>query len=156
MPDAEPLVIFTLDEQRYALYLSAVERIVRAVEITPLPQAPEIVLGIINVQGRVIPVLNIRRRFRRPQRDLNLPDHLILARTRQRAVALVVDTVSEVRQSPEVDRVSAAEIVPGLEYVTGIAKLPDGMILIHDLEKFLSLEEAKSLEEAMASAGGRG
>jgi chemotaxis signal transduction protein len=61
-----PLVVFTLDEQRYALHLDAVKRIVRAVEVTPLPKAPQIVLGVVNVQGKVIPVMNLRSRFSLP------------------------------------------------------------------------------------------
>ena len=60
---ATPFVVFTLDEQRYALRLSAVERIVRAVEVIPLPETPKIVIGMINVQGRVMPVVNIRSGF---------------------------------------------------------------------------------------------
>jgi purine-binding chemotaxis protein CheW len=69
-----PLVVFTLDARRYAVPLSTVERIIRAVEITPLPQAPEIVLGVINVQGRIIPVVNTRKRFRLPECDIRLSD----------------------------------------------------------------------------------
>ncbi|MBF8302857.1 MAG: cheW40H-4 [Candidatus Dadabacteria bacterium] len=63
MDKLNQLVVLTLDEQRYALHLSAVERIVRVVEVTPLPKAPEIVLGVVNVQGQIIPVINIRKRF---------------------------------------------------------------------------------------------
>ncbi len=59
-------IVFTLDEQRYALHLSAVERVICVVEITPLPKAPEIVLGIINVGGQIIPVIDMRKRFRLP------------------------------------------------------------------------------------------
>lgn len=64
----EALVVFRLDERRYALPLSVVERVIRAVEVTPLPKAPPIVLGAIDVQGRVVPVLNVRRRFLMPDR----------------------------------------------------------------------------------------
>ncbi len=63
MDKLNQLVVFAFDEQRYALHLSAVERIVRMVEITPLPKAPEIVLGVVNVQGRIVPIVNIRKRF---------------------------------------------------------------------------------------------
>ena len=63
------IVVFTLDEQRYALHLLAVERVVRAVEVTALPEAPEIVLGVVNVKGRIVPVINVRRRFRLPERN---------------------------------------------------------------------------------------
>ena len=96
MIQVHQLVVFTLDEQRYAVPLSAVERIVRLVEITPVPHTPEIILGVINVQGRILPVVNIRRRFRLPARELHPSDHLLIARTSKRTVALVVDAVSEV------------------------------------------------------------
>lgn len=143
-------VVFTLDEQRYALYLSAVERIVCVVEVTPLPKVPEIVLGVVNVQGRIIPVVNIRKRFRLSERDMNLSDQLIIAHTSRRAVALLVDAVGGVVECSEQEVVGTAKILPGLDYVEGVVKLKDGMILIHDLDKFLSLEEEEVLDDAMS------
>jgi purine-binding chemotaxis protein CheW len=68
METPHQLVVFTLGQQRYGLPLSSVERAARIVEITPLPNAPEIVLGVINVQGRLMPVVNLRHRFRLPER----------------------------------------------------------------------------------------
>ena len=108
------LIIFTLDDQRYGLPLSAVERVVRMVDITPLPQAPDNVLGIINVQGRVIPVINIRRRFRLPERELALTDQLVIARTARRPVALVADAVTGVHEYAEQEAVAAQDILPGV------------------------------------------
>src|ERR671919_2991748 len=96
MNQVHELVVFTLDEQRYAVPLSAVERIVRLVEITPVPHTPEIVLGVINVQGRILPVVNIRGRLGLPARELHPSDHLLFARTSKRTVALAVDAVNEV------------------------------------------------------------
>lgn len=90
------LVIFTLNQQRYALHLSRVERVVPIVEINGLPKAPEIVLGVVNVEGRIVPVLDIRKRFRLPERDLDLSDRFIIARTPGRVVALAVDAVTGV------------------------------------------------------------
>jgi purine-binding chemotaxis protein CheW len=101
------LVVFLLEGQRYALRLAAVERVVRAVEITPLPQAPEIVLGMINVEGRIVPVVNMRNRFGRPERAIELSDQFIIARTSRRAVALVVDSVNEVVACTEAQVVAA-------------------------------------------------
>ena len=143
------LVVFTLDEQHYALPLSAVERVVRVVEITSLPKAPEIVLGVINRQGRIVPVVNLRRRFRLPERELRLSDHCLIAHTAKRMVALVVDEVSGVLE-PADQAVAAAEpILPDLAYVVGVVKLAEGMVLIHDLDSFLSLEEEQTLDEAL-------
>jgi len=143
------LIVLTLDEQRYALHLSAVERIVRGVEVTPLPKAPEIVLGVVNVQGQITPVINIRKRFRLPEREMNLSDQLIIAHTSRRTVALVADAVSGVIERSEQEVIAAEKVLPGIEYVEGVVKLEDGMILIHDLNKFLSLEEEQALDNAM-------
>lgn len=143
------LVAFSLDEQRYALPLSAVERVVRAVEVTALPRAPEIVSGVINVRGSVIPVVNVRRRFGLPEREPALSDQLIIGRTSRRSVALVVDAVAGVLEYSEKQAVPAEAIAPGLEYVTGVVKLSNGMVLIHDLDRFLSLDEERALDEAM-------
>ncbi len=148
----EQLTIFTLDEQRYALGLGRVDRVVRAVAITPLPRTPEIVLGLINVQGRVIPIINVRRRFHLPERDIALTDRIIIAHTARRPIGLVVDTVADVVECPEQSIVGAESILPGLEYVEGVVKLQDGLVYIHDLDRFLSMEEETSLAQAMETA----
>ncbi|HEV2247142.1 MAG TPA: chemotaxis protein CheW [Terriglobia bacterium] len=143
------LVVFALDEQRYALHLSVVERIVKVVEVTPLPKAPEIVLGVVNLQGRIIPAVNIRKRFGLPGRDVNLSDQLIIASTSRRTVALVADSVSGVVERPASEVIAGGKILPGMEYVEGVAKLTDGMVFIHDLDRFLSLEEESKLDDAV-------
>jgi purine-binding chemotaxis protein CheW len=143
------LVIFTLDEQRYALPLSTVVRVVRTVEITPLPKAPEIVLGIINAQGQIIPVVNMRRRFHLPEREMNLSDQLIIAHTSQRPIALVVDSVTGLAEVSERGVIAAQDILLHTEYVMGVVKLEDGLVLIHNLAEFLSLEEEQALDQAM-------
>jgi purine-binding chemotaxis protein CheW len=129
-----------------------VERVVRVVEVTPLPQAPDIVLGVVNVQGRVIPVVNPRRRFRLPERDIALSDQLVIAHTTRRPVALVVDAVTGVLEYSGREAVGARDIVPGMEYVEGVVKLADGLVLIHDLDRFLSLDEVTALDRAIESA----
>jgi purine-binding chemotaxis protein CheW len=150
MEKSHPLVIFDLDELRVALYLSVVERVLRVVEVSPLPKAPEIIRGIINVQGRLLPVVNIRKRFRRPERDTVLSDQLLIARMSNRTVALVVDRVSDVIERSAEATVEADRILPGMEYVEGVVKLDDGLVLIHNLDTFLSLEESAALDRAMS------
>jgi purine-binding chemotaxis protein CheW len=143
------LVNFNLDDQKYALFLSAVMRIIRVVEITSLPKAPEIVVGIINLQGTFVPVFDIRRRFRLPPREVRLADQMIIATTAKRTVALMVDSVDDVIEIPGERIIAAEQILPELEYVEGVIKTEEGMVLIHDLEKFLSLHEEKALDEAL-------
>ena len=150
--DRDRIVVFALDEPRYALLLSAVERVVRAVEITPLPKAPEIVLGIITVQGRIIPVIDVRQRFRLPTREMKLDDRFIIARTSRRQVALVVDSVTGFRELTEREIVNTEQALPFADYVKGVAKLEDNLVLIHDLDQFLSLDEEKVIDAALSGS----
>jgi purine-binding chemotaxis protein CheW len=143
------LVVFRLDELRLALPLTTVERVVRAVHVTRLPQAPEIVLGVVNVQGRIIPVVDPRKRFRLPERAIALADQLVIARTSRRPVALLVDAVDGVLEVAEREAVPALDVLPKVAYVEGVVKQKDGLVLIHDLNKFLSLEEETALDQAM-------
>src|ERR1035437_3057097 len=148
--DKQKIVLFCLEEPRYALYLSVVERVVRAVEITPLPKAPEIVLGVINFHGEIIPVIDIRRLFRLPPREINIEDRFIIARTSKRFVVLVVDTVDGVYDLEQYQIADAQEKFPFTDYLSGIAKIENNIILINDLEKFLSLDEQSMLSEALS------
>ena len=154
MSEIAQLVVFRLDERRYALPLTVVERVVRAVDVTPLPKAPPIVLGAINVQGRVLPVLNVRRRFLVPDRDVGPADWFLLAHTARHTVVLVVDESEGVVERPQAEIVGSTQIVPGLEQFPGVLRLDDGLVLIHDLERFLSLDEARALDEAMDETSG--
>ena len=149
---SEQLIVITLDEQRYALRLAAVERIARMVEITPLPAAPPAVSGMVNVQGRILPVYDLRRRFGLPQREIVLTDQFIIARTARRPVALIADAVTEVITCAKSDLIAAENILPDVAYMEGVLKLKDGLILIHSLDKFLSLEEEQSLNQALSTA----
>lgn len=150
MKESDSLLVFMLGDQRYALLLHAVDRVVRMVSVTPLPEAPDIVLGVVNIQGRVVPVINMRRRFHVPERKVALTDRLVIARTARRPVALVADAVLDIIAwtAP----VAAEDVVPGAKYVEGVVKLEDGLIFIHDLDKFLSLEEEKSLGYALETS----
>lgn len=144
-------VVFLLDGQRYALYVNVVDRVIRAVAITPLPKAPEIVLGVINLEGTLVPVLNIRKRFNLPQRPLRASDQFVISRTASRRVALVVDDVVNVTHCDVEDVVSAGDVINGMSYVAGIAKDKEGLVLIHDLDTFLSLEESARLDDVLES-----
>lgn len=149
-------VVFRLDALLYGVRLSSVIRVLRAVEITPLPKAPPIVIGVVNLGGHIIPVVSLRRRFALPERSLELTDHLIVAETCRpdvreeggRILAIVVDGVVGV-QDLSAHETAAETILPGLEHLKGVAKTREGLVLIHDLDTFLSLEEENDLSETL-------
>jgi purine-binding chemotaxis protein CheW len=145
----DQIVMFTLDELLYALPLPSVVRVIHAVEIRHLPKAPEIISGIINVKGRIIPVADIRKRFGLEAREIDLNDRLIIADTGKRHVAILVDTVTGIRDLAPGQQKQAKETLPFAEHLKGVAKVDDELILIYDLEQFLSLDEEKELDQAL-------
>src|SRR5690242_13994330 len=105
-------LVFFLDDQRYALHLHVVESVERMVYITSLPGAPKIVLGVVNLRGKVVPIVDVRQRFNLPKREALLTDWLIFAHTATRLVGLAVSAVMGVVEDLEQNRVSANELFP--------------------------------------------
>lgn len=141
-------VLFSLDAGRYALPLDSVERIVHAAEITPLPLAPEAVLGALDIAGEILPVYDLRRRFQLPAREIRVSDQFVVALTARRRVVLVVDAALGVH-----DDASAPflETEPRESAIRGVVALADGLVLITDLERFLSPGETQALDAALDS-----
>ncbi len=146
------LVTFSLDDRRFAVPLASVVRVERVVAVTPLPQAPAIITGVVDFHGQVIPVADIRQRFGIPPRPIELMDQLLILNTRKRPIAFLVDVVEGSVELPADRLVDTETVLAGLEYVRGILKLEDGMVLIHDPETFLSLDEEQTLDEALQGA----
>lgn len=142
------LVAFRLEGQRYALHLLVVERVLRMVAVSPLPRAPSIVLGVVNFHGQVIPVLDLQRRFGLSSRNYGFNSTLLVARTNRRTMALPVDKILGVQEVPSENVTLPDAVLPGTGFVAGIAALSDGVLLIHDLDTFLSLDEEQRLTEA--------
>lgn len=142
-------VLFKIDNHHFALDINSVDRISKLVEITPLPNAPEVVVGIINVQGNVMPVVDIRKRLNIKPKEYDLNDHLIIGHTEKRSLALLADDIGELIEIQPKRLTKKGEILPGLGPISGAIKLQGDVILIHDLESFLSIEEEKMIDKAM-------
>ena len=133
----DQLVEFALDGRRYALRLTEVMRIVRVADVAPLPQAQAGVLGVINIQGRIIPVIDIRQRVNLPEREVALSDHLLIAHTQDRELALIADAVVGVVGCSEQDMTEADLILPDLTGFAGVAKFPDRLVFLLDAAALL-------------------
>src|SRR5574337_717726 len=148
------LVVFDIEGQRYALPLDDVEWVVPMVAVSPLPKAPAVAVGVINLHGKIIPVLDVRRRFGLPSRDYGLTAHLLVARTIRRSLALPVDAVLGVRNVATETVMPPDGVLPGIGHVTGIAALADGLLFIHNLETCLSLDDERRLTDALEGLEG--
>lgn len=136
--DQVQLVTFSLDDQEFALPLSSIVQVVRMVAITPVPEAPEIVKGMINVRGKVVPVIDLRRRFGLPSKPYGLNTHLLIVRHAGQMIALVVDAVSGVLSMPNAYIEPPTDMGSQVEGVAAVGKLGSKLLLILDLGKLLS------------------
>lgn len=144
------LVVFDLDGQRYGLPLDSVDRVLPMVAVSSLAQAPAIALGVINLHGQILPVLDLRHRFGLPTREYGLAARLLVVRTSRRVMVLPTDEVLGVHEVATEAITAPEAVLPRIQHVSGIVALPDGLLFIHDLEACLSLEEEERLTEALS------
>lgn len=143
------IIAFELSGYRYGVLLTEVRELLRIPTIVPLPKAPAIVEGVVNIRGAVVPVMDVRTRFRLPKKPPQPADHLVVTQAGPRVVALRVDRVLGLEHVDPDDIQNPAAITPRAEYLAGVAKHPDGLVLIHDLGTFLADAEARDLDEAL-------
>jgi chemotaxis signal transduction protein len=144
-------LIFRLDELRCALDASAVLEVLPALAVRPLPGQPPFVAGTIDVRGTIVPVLDLRVRFGRPRRTMQLSDRLILARAHDRTLAVWVDTVEGLAPRDPETLTATGGMLIGDRSLVGVATTADGRCSIHDLDGFITACESDALATAVAS-----
>jgi len=142
-------LLFELAEQRFALPASGVIEILRACALQGLPKAPPLILGVFNLRSEIVPVLDLRRRFGMPEKVLEPGDFFILSRVAERRLALRVDGVLSIERLEVVPASEAPNLAPGLEYVSAVSAVSDGVVLISDLDSFLTTAEGALLSTAL-------
>ncbi len=148
MAEILQLVSFNLGPEEFGVDIAAVQEIVRMPEITKVPRSPEFVEGVVNLRGKIIPVVDLRKRFRLPVGEATKSTRIIIVTVAKRTVGMIVDAVSEVL------RLDAASVEPTPEMVTtdidssflkGIAKLESRLLILLDLDLILNQEDAGTL-----------
>jgi len=146
MPSSSYFVVFTLDNQSYALSLDAIETVVRAVQLTLVPEAPEIVSGLINRGGTIIPVLDIRKRFHLPSRDMKIEDRIIVSKTPFGPIAILVDKIEGLVEFDSNETFDGGTILPNMDgHVEGVGIFKDHTVLIYDISKLFSIRDIEGL-----------
>jgi purine-binding chemotaxis protein CheW len=146
----EHLVTFFLAKEEYAVDVRLVQEIIRLVQITPVPRAPESIKGVINLRGRIIPVVDLKRRLGLGEVEATRLARVVVVKLRERLIGLLVDGASQVLKVP-VSLIEAApeELVEiDANYIRGVAKLEKRLIILVDLPKILGVD----LRDAMAMA----
>ena len=140
---------FEVGEHRCAVHLPRVERVVQALEPDPLPGAPKVVMGVVLIRGEALPVFDPTVRFGEEATPMRLEDHLVVIETERRKVALRVQETHGITKFAPSDLKNVSHLVPELRSVAGVARSPDGTVVIYDVEQFLSREEEVQLDRAL-------
>ena len=148
------LVTFNLGEE-YGVPISQVQEIVRVGGITMVPNSPSYMEGVINLRGRVLPVLNLRKRLGLSDKEMSNASRIVVTEVGSKVIGLLVDAVSHVIKIPPESVEPAPEEVLEIDtdYITGVGKLNDTMIILLDLEKLLRREKFE-VNEALRENGG--
>ena len=141
------LVTFKLGAEEFALDILVVQEINRRAEITMVPKTPEFVEGVINLRGKIVPVLDLRKRFGLSRREFTGQSRIIVVNVAHRALGLIVDSVSEVLRIPAHAVEPPPPLVAGVDaaYIKGVGKFEDRLLILLDLEKVFSAQETGDL-----------
>ncbi len=147
---------FSLDKEEYGISILKIKEIIGMMPITTVPQTPEFVKGVINLRGKVIPVVDLRKRFGVTVADQTQESRIVVVDISGEDIGVMVDAVNEVMRLAG-DAISpASELITTEDsyYLQGIAKLGDKLLILLDLDKVLSKEERAALVQAKETATG--
>lgn len=147
-PDELQLVTFSIGEQ-YGVPISQVQEIIRIGNITKVPNSLPYMEGVINLRGRVLPVLNLRKRLKLSEKDISKESRIVVVEAGTRTIGLLVDAVAHViKMSPEVvDRAPEEVLEVDSDYITGVCKLKDSLVILIDLERLIRRENIEIPQE---------
>ncbi len=144
----EQMVTFSLGQEEYGVDILQVQEINRMVEITEVPQTDSYVEGIINLRGKVIPIIDLRKKFGMPDKEHDGKTRIVVVDVSNETVGLVVDGVSEVLRVPGGSLEEAPKLVAGdyasADYIKSIVKLEDRLLIYLDLQKIISTSKLPS------------
>lgn len=141
--DADRWVTFKLESESYGINVMQVQEVLRVSEIAPVPGAPDYVIGIINLRGNVVTVVDTRRRFGLLSKELDDLSRIVIIETESQVVGILVDSVAEVIEIPATEIETAPNVGTdeSSKYILGVTSRNEILIILVDLNKFLSEDE---------------
>jgi purine-binding chemotaxis protein CheW len=147
------VVGFRIGRETFGLPISIVREIVRVPEITSVPNAPDYIEGVINLRGRIIPIVDLRKRFGDTTFEPNKKNRIVVVELETRGIGLIVNSASEVLRIPPSDIEEPHNVFKEGEvsYITGVGKLNGRLVILLDLSRILQPGELEDLEEIRES-----
>lgn len=142
------LVSFNIGQEEFGVDILKVQEINRMIVVTQVPNAPEYIDGVINLRGKVIPIIDLRTRLGLPRKQHDKDTRIIVVELGGKTVGFVVDAVREVLRIPKSITEPPPSIVGGInsQYITAVGKLEDRLLILLDLDKVLSTEEKEQVK----------
>lgn len=149
--DLLQLVSFNIGEEEFGVDILRVQEINRMTDVTRVPNAPEYVVGVINLRGKVIPIIDLRLRLGLPKKEYAKDTRIVVVELESRVLGFIVDSVNEVIRINREIAEPPPPMVSGIdsEFITAIGKLKDRLLILLDLNKVIAIKNLKSLEEAV-------
>jgi len=149
------VVGFRIGHETFGVPISMVREIVRVPEITSIPNAPEYVEGVINLRGRIIPIVDLRKRFGDKSAGASKKNRIVVVEFENRAIGLLVHSASEVLRIPPAEIEAPQNVFQEgeMSYITGVGKLKGRLVILLDLTRLLQRGELRRLEEFADSDG---
>jgi purine-binding chemotaxis protein CheW len=143
------VVSFRLGSEEYGVDIAQVQEIIRLVEVTHVPRAPKFMEGVINLRGQLIPIIDLRTRFGMQRITATKSTRIVVTEIGSKRVGIVVDSVSEVLNLPVENVEDAPEMIAGVgtEYIQGVGKMDERLIIMLDLTMVISGEEKQQLDQ---------
>lgn len=143
------LVVFDLAGETYGVDISTVQEIIRIQEITRVPKVPDFVEGVINLRGNVIPVIDLRKRFDFEDKERDNATRIVVIESGEYTVGMIVDSVSEVVRVQEENIEPPSSIIADIDsdYLIGVCKMEDKLVILLDLAKVLTPKEQEDLKQ---------
>ncbi len=143
------LVSFKIGQEEFGVDILNVHEINKMVAITKVPNAPHFVEGVINLRGRVIPIIDLRTRLKLERKEHDKDTRIIVVEINKRTVGFIVDAVKEVLRIPVTITEAPPDIVAGIdsEFIKAVGKLEDRLLILIDLEKVLTVNDQKQLAD---------
>lgn len=141
------LVGFKIGDEEYAVDILMVQEIIRMMQVTKVPNAPDFVDGVINLRGRIIPVIDLRTKLGLKRKDVDKDKRIIVVEVSGKTVGFIVDAVTEVLRIPSSITEPPPDIITSVrsEFIKAVGKLEDRLLILIDLEKILSSDEKAEL-----------
>ena len=141
------LVTFTLAGKEYAVDITQVHEVTKIKEITPIPSAPDFVEGVINLRGRVVSLISMRKKLGLPEQELTRSNRIIITLVNNHFIGIIVDGAIDVTSLAPADISPPDEVLKKAEYLTGVGKVGKRLILVVDIGNLLTDKEKINIED---------